>query len=85
MAIDLFSPEFAERLKEVGRKARRDALAEGHPVVYRDQCGCYVQELPDGRKFEIRCHPGAPRDQHVEPVREIAPGFRPERNSSYGN
>lgn len=71
MELDFSSPEFAERLKEVGRKARRDALAEGHYVVYRDQCGCYVQELPDGRKFEIRFHPGAPAEQHIERVREM--------------
>ena len=71
MAIDLFSPEFEEMLSEVGRKARTEALAEGHPVVYRDQCGCYVQELPDGRKFEICFHPEAPRESHVERIREI--------------
>lgn len=71
MAIDLFSAEFEERLKEIGRKARREALAEGHPVAYRHQCGCYVQEFPDGSMFEIRFHPGAPQDEHVERVREI--------------
>jgi hypothetical protein len=28
-------------------------------------------ELPDGRKFEIRYVPGAPRDQNYEVLREL--------------
>ena len=72
MAIDFFSPEFEEMVMDAGRKARREALAEGHPVVYLDPCGCYVQELPDGRKFEIRFRPDAPPKSHIERIREFS-------------
>ena len=71
MELDFSSPAFDEMLAEVGRRARSEAFAAGLPVTYLHACGCYVQELPDGRLFEIRFHPGAPRDQHVERIREI--------------
>ena len=76
MAIDFFSPEFDKAefdkaLMEVGLQARREAFAEGHSVIYRDDCGCHVREHPDGRKFEIRFRPGVPRDQHVEVIRDL--------------
>jgi hypothetical protein len=77
MAMNFSSPEFDAMLEEVGRKARSEALAEGHPVVYADECGCFVQELPDGRKYEIRFHPGAPPESHIERMREITQS--PER------
>ena len=73
MAIDILSPEFEAAMKEVGARARREAFAAGQPVVYRDVCGCYVREYPDGRKFEIRFRPAAARGQHVEDLRELTP------------
>lgn len=71
MAIDILSPEFEESVREAGRRARREALAGGHPVVYLDPCGCYVQELPDGRKFEIRFLANMPPESQIERVREL--------------
>lgn len=68
---DILSDEFTEVAISGLLAARARALAAGIPVVYRDPLGCYVQEWPDGRRFEIRFRPDAPRDQHVEIVREI--------------
>lgn len=69
--MDILSPEFAKGVREAARRARREALAGGHAVVYLDPCGCYVQELPDGRKFEVRFLPGMPAESQVERVREL--------------
>jgi hypothetical protein len=71
VATDNSRPEFEDLLKEVGSRARAEAFAAGQPVIYRDQCGCYVQEFPDGRKFEIRFRPGASSESHIERVREF--------------
>ena len=76
--MDFSSPEFEEMLAEVGSRARREAFAAGLPVTYQDECGCNIQAFPDGRKFEIRFHSGAPREQHVERIREISRHTAPE-------
>jgi hypothetical protein len=69
-AFSLLTDEFAEAAA-AGRKARQDSLDAGHPVTFRDFKGRTVQELPDGRRFEIRFVPGAPRHKHVEVLREL--------------
>lgn len=70
-AFSLLTDEFAEAAAAAGRKARRESLDAGHPVTFVDSKGRDVQELPDGRRFEIRFVPGAPRDKHVEVLREL--------------
>lgn len=54
-----------------GLRARKSALAAGHPVVFMDSFGRYVKELPDGRLLEIRFQPGAPRESHVLVLGEL--------------
>ena len=52
--------------------AREETLRAGVPVFYRDsETGIEVMELPDGRRFEIRYIPGAPRERHYEVLREV--------------
>lgn len=70
--LDILSDEFAEQAAAAGDRARRSALAQGIPVTYLDEkTRTYIRELPDGRKFEIRWIPGAPRNQNFEIVREL--------------
>jgi hypothetical protein len=55
------------------KKAIEETLRAGVPVFYRDsETGLEVMEQPDGRKFEIRYIPGAPRDRNYEVLRELA-------------
>ena len=70
-AFSVLTDEFADQVAAAGRKARRESLAAGFPVTFVDAKGREVQELPDGRKFEIRYVPGAPREKHVEVIREL--------------
>jgi len=70
--VDILSEEFAQAAANAGREARRRALAAGHPVIFVDEIGRFVEELPDGTRFEIRFQPDAPRESHVQIVREIA-------------
>jgi hypothetical protein len=73
MAVDILSPEFAEAVAEATRKARAESLALGLPVFYRDaKTDCDMMELPDGRRFQIRLIPGAPRGRNYEVVCEVA-------------
>ncbi len=55
------------------QQARLDTLTAGVPVFYRDADGLNIMEEPDGRKFEIRLIPGAPRERIFEIVRELVP------------
>lgn len=41
-------------MANAGREACQEALREGHPVVFKDEQGRYVQEHPDGKLFEVR-------------------------------
>ena len=69
--VEFLSNEFAEDFAAAGLAARRRALASGLPLVFVDEQGRYVQEMPDGRLFKIRFVPGAPRESHIVIVREL--------------
>jgi len=69
--LDIFSDEFAEAASSAWNRARQDALKQGHSVFYADEEGRYIMEQPDGKRFEIRFIPGAPRDENYEVVREL--------------
>jgi len=69
--VDILSEEFAAALAEVGLQAPQRAFDSGHWVVFFDEEGRIVQEMPDGTKFEIRFLAGMPRESHIEIVREI--------------
>jgi hypothetical protein len=70
-AINILDDEFVLAAVEAGLRARLQALAAGHAVVYMDNFDRYVEELPDGRRFEVRLQPGSPRDSHIRIVREL--------------
>jgi hypothetical protein len=47
-------------------------LKAGLPVFYLDaKENINIMEQPDGRKFEIRFIPGAPRERNYEVLREL--------------
>jgi hypothetical protein len=67
----IFTEEFAQAAAKAGLRARRNALASGLPVVFVDDVGRYVEELPDGTRLEIRLEPGIPRETHLRILGEI--------------
>ena len=70
--FSILSEEFSRQVAAAGDRARCQALEQGIPVFYQDkEIGIEVMEQPDGRKFEIRYVPGAPRFQNYEIVREL--------------
>ena len=69
--VNIFTPEFAQAATDAGLRARETALAAGHPVVFRDTFGRYVEEFPDGKRLEIRFQPGAPRESHLFVLGEL--------------
>jgi hypothetical protein len=71
-------PEFSILGKEffrqaaAGKRARFQVLEHENPVFYQDEeTGIEIMEQPDGRKFEIRYIPGAPRFQNYGVVLEL--------------
>jgi hypothetical protein len=62
---NILTEEFAQVAATAGVRARRNALASGHSVVFVDNRGRYVEELPDGTKFGIHLHSGTPRESHL--------------------
>ena len=72
MIHDFSSPEFDEAIKASVARAVKETLAAGVPIFYLDSAsGLDIMEHPDGRKFEIRWVPGAPRDRNYEVLREL--------------
>ncbi|HVV47516.1 MAG TPA: hypothetical protein VHC72_20035 [Bryobacteraceae bacterium] len=66
------SAEITSAFRAAVAEARKDALAAGVSIFYRDSTtGLDVMEQPGGRKFEIRYIPGAPRDRNYEVLREL--------------
>jgi hypothetical protein len=79
MRVDASVPEtenwiaqLTSHAQDATRRARQESLALGLPVFYRDPpTGMDLMEQADGRRFEIRYIPGAPRDQNFEVLREL--------------
>ncbi len=69
--FSILTEGFAEAAARAGRLARRDALAAGHSVVFVDSLGRYVEERPDGRRFEIRLESTHSREAHRVVQREL--------------
>jgi hypothetical protein len=71
-SANILTEEFAQAAATAGLRARRNALAAGHPVVFVDNIGRYVEELPNGTRFEIRLQPGTTRESHLEILGELS-------------
>jgi hypothetical protein len=69
--LDILSEEFAQAASAAWNRARQDALKQGEPVLFLDQDGRCILEQPDGKRFEVRLCPGAPRDEIIAIVREL--------------
>lgn len=69
--INILGDDFARAAAQAGLRARIDALAAGKAVVYINDRDQYVEELPDGRRFEIRLQPETPRGSHICVLREL--------------
>ena len=70
-SANILTEEFAQAAATAGLRARQSALASGHPVVFVDETGRYIEELPDGTRLEVRLRPGSARDAHLQVVGEI--------------
>jgi hypothetical protein len=46
--FEILTDEFAAAAASAGLKARKHALAAGHSVIFVDDRGRYVEEMPDG-------------------------------------
>jgi len=68
----ILGDDFTAAVRAAGARAREETLKAGVPVFYRDSAsGLEVMEQPDGRRFEIRFLPGAPRERNYEVLREL--------------
>jgi hypothetical protein len=68
----ILTKEFAQAAADAGLRARQNALNSGHPVVFVDESGRYIEELPDGTRLEVRLQPGIAREAHLQIVGEIS-------------
>jgi hypothetical protein len=71
-AGNILTEDFAQAAAAAGLRARRNALAAGHTVVFVDDLGRYVEELPDGTRLGIRLHPGEKRESHLQILGELS-------------
>jgi hypothetical protein len=69
--FDILSDEFAKAAEAAALQARAQALRAGHSVVSLDSNGHYIEERPDGRRFEIRFDRSRPRESRRVIVREL--------------
>ncbi|MEO5923561.1 MAG: hypothetical protein ABIR70_07020 [Bryobacteraceae bacterium] len=69
--FSILTEQFALDAADAGLRARRDALVAGQTVVFRDTEGRYVEERPDGRRFEVRLDAGQPRESHRVVLTEL--------------
>lgn len=69
--IDIHSDDFVEAVVQAGQLACRSALEAGQSVVYMEASGRYVEERPDGRRFEVRFDSSKPRESHRIIVQDI--------------
>ena len=63
--------DFEQIAAEAFHIAQRNALAAGHSIVYVDPAGRYIEQRPDGRRFEVRLDSSQPRESHRIVIREI--------------
>lgn len=71
-STNILTEEFAQAAATAGLRVWRNALASGRPVVFVDEFGRYVEELPDGTRCEICPRPGTRRESYVQILSEIA-------------
>lgn len=71
--VNILGDDFAQAAAEAGLHARIEALSAGKVVVYIDDLDRYVEELPDGRRFEVRLQPETSRDSHIRVLRALPP------------
>jgi hypothetical protein len=71
--VNILGDDFAQAAAEAGLHARIEALTAGKVVVYIDDLDRYIEELPDGRRFEVRLQPETSRDSHIRVLRELPP------------
>jgi len=67
----VLNDEFFSTVVKACSNARATALRAGHSVVYRDEAGRYVEERPEGNRFEIRFDKTRPRESHIVVLREL--------------
>lgn len=67
----ILTDDFAQAASQAGLRARQVAFAAGHSLVFVDAAGRYVEEWPNGKRFEIRLDPSQPRQSHRVILREL--------------
>lgn len=71
--FSILDDEFFVTVAKACSNARAAALGAGHSVVFRDATGRYVEERPEGTRFEIRFEKTRPRESHIVVLRELTP------------